>query len=183
MYKAITYIFYTILKRCTMENVFLNLEKEVFRGNVLDITCDGRGIIYNANKHYDSFIEIDYLENDLIERDTNSGYDSCVMFFSLQNYSTVLRRKQLFKDLHKMLNKNGYLYIWDVNKEKLKPWNGNIKVSLPDKSIVNLEIKNLNLLEDSTSYKVIDSIKEYFEVIEKIESNNCFKIVAKRKDD
>lgn len=166
-----------------MENVFLNLEKEVFRGNVLDITCDGKGIIYNANKHYDNAIEIDYLENDLYEKDAQNRYDSCVMFFSLRNYTTQLSRRQLFKSLYDMLNKQGYIYIWDINKEKLKAWNGNIKVALPDKSIVNLEIKNLNLLEESTSEKIIDSIKEYFNIVEKIESNNCFKIVAKRKDD
>lgn len=171
------------LKRCTMENVFVNLEKEVFRGNVLDVTSDGRGIIYNVNKHYDSFIEIDYLEKDFTGKDKNKGYDSCVMFFSLQSYPTQVKKRQLFKNLYEMLNKNGHIYIWDINKEKLKPWNGTITVALPNKSTVNLEIKNFNLLEESTSPKVIDTIKEYFDIVETIESNNCFKIVAKRKDD
>lgn len=166
-----------------MENVFLSLEKEVFKGNVLDITCDKRSIIYNVNKYYDSAIEIDYLEKELTEKELDNKYDSCVLFFSLKDYTTQLSKKQLFKTLSGMLNKRGYIYIWDINKEQMKTWIGNIKVGLPDKSMVNVEIKNLNLFEDNSAETVLECIKEYFEVVENIESNNCFKIVAKRKDD
>lgn len=166
-----------------MKSIFLNLEKEVFRGNLLDITCDGRGIIYNANKYYDSSIEIDYLESSLQENHDNIGYDSCVMFFSLHNYFTNGSKKELFRNLYNMLNKRGYIYIWDINKELFKHWSGDIKVLLPDKSIVDFKIKNLNYFEDSTPDKVINCLSEYFQVTEKVQSDNCFKIVARRKDD
>lgn len=166
-----------------MENIFLSLEKEVFRGNILDITYDSQGIIYNVNKYYDNFMEIDYLENEncMNEEKFKSYYDSCILFFSLRKYSSK-DRKKLFKQIHEHTNKMGYIYIWEIRKDLFKSYNKKINVALPDKSIVKFPISDMNLFEECTPEKVIESMQEYFEVIENINSKDCFKIVGKRKD-
>lgn len=166
-----------------MENLFLSLEKEVFRGNVLDITYNGQGIIYLVNKYYDNSIEIDYLDNDIdkIVNNTKGYYDSCVMFFSLRKYKTNFTRKRFLKKIHSMMSDDGYLYIWDIKKDLFKTWTKNIKVVLPDKTITELKINEINLLEENSPEKVINSIEDYFNVIESVNSKDYFKIVAKRK--
>ncbi len=165
-----------------MDNLFLSLEKEVFRGNVLDITYNSQGIIYSANKYYDDYIEIDYLENDIEECDLKNYYDSCIIFFSLRRYNSKSSRRKLFKRVHEMMSTDGYIYIWDIRKELFKVWMKNIKVVLPDKTIAKLQINDLNLFEEIAPEKVIESVKEYFEIVENINSKDYFKIVAKRKD-
>lgn len=165
-----------------MDNLFLSLEREVFRGNVLDITCNNQGIIYSANKYYDDYIEIDYLENDITDCNLQSHYDSCIIFFSLRRYTSKNSRRKLLKRVHEMISKDGYIYIWDIRKELFKVWVNNIKVVLPDKTIAKLQINDLNIFEEITPEKIAESVKEYFDIVENINSKDYFKIVAKRKD-
>ncbi|WP_346935253.1 hypothetical protein [Clostridium sp.] len=166
-----------------MESLFVNLEKEIFRGNILDITYGNEGIIYKANKYYDNFIEVDYLEDTPSKRFDNEGYyDSCIVFFTLNKIKSHRQKLKLFDNIYRLMKKNGYVYIWDVEKEPLKTLQKNITVSLPDKSMKNFQINLLNIFTDNTSSKIIDGLKDYFDIVEAVSSNGTFRIVGRRKD-
>ncbi|GAA0766038.1 MULTISPECIES: hypothetical protein [Clostridium] len=166
-----------------MESLFVNLEKEIFRGNILDITYGNEGIIYKANKYYDNFIDVDYLEDTPSKRFDNEGYyDSCIVFFTLNKIKSHRQKLKLFDNIYRLMKKNGYVYIWDVEKEPLKTLQKNITVSLPDKSMKNFQINLLNIFTDNTSSKIIDGLKDYFDIVEAVSSNGTFRIVGRRKD-
>lgn len=165
-----------------MESLFVSLEKEVFRGNVLDITYGNQGIIYKANKYYDNFIDVNYLENAPSKSCDNEGYyDSCIVFFTLNKIKTHRQKIKLFDNIYRLMKNNGYVYIWDVEKEPLKTLQKNITVSLPDKSMKNFQINLLNLFTDNTSSKIIDGLKNYFDIVEAVSSNGTFRIVGRKK--
>lgn len=165
-----------------MESLFVSLEKEVFRGNVLDITYGNQGIIYKANKYYDNFIDVNYLENEPSKSCDNEGYyDSCIVFFTLNKIKTHRQKIKLFDNIYRLMKNNGYVYIWDVEKEPLKTLQKNIRVSLPDKSMKNFQINLLNLFTDNTSSKIIDGLKNYFDIVEAVSSNGTFRIVGRKK--
>jgi len=69
-----------------MENLFVSLEKEVFRGNVLDVTYENEGIIYNTNKYYDNSIDVDYLESALSKESQLNSLDPYTLFSFLFAY-------------------------------------------------------------------------------------------------
>ena len=79
------------------------------------------------------------------------------------------------------MRKNGYVYIWDIEKEPLKTSQKNIKVSLPDKSMKDVQINLLDILADNTSSKIIDGLKDYFDIVEMVSSNGTFRIVGRKK--
>lgn len=165
-----------------MENLFVSLEKEVFRGNVLDISYENDGIIYNTNKYYDNFIDVDYIESALVnENQLKEHYDSCILFFSLNKIKSYKERERLFNKIFKLIRKNGYIYIWDLDKKPLQVSNINIKVSLPDKTLRNLKVNLYNVLIDNTQEKVINILKADFDIIETITSDGAFKIIGRKK--
>ncbi|MEG1255650.1 hypothetical protein [Clostridium sp.] len=165
-----------------MESLFVSLEKEVFRGNVLDITYENEGIIYNTNKYYDNFIDVDYLESALAkEGQLEEHYDSCILFFSLNKVKSNKEREHLFNKIYKSMRKNGYIYIWDIEKRPLQVSNINIRVSLPDKTLRNLKVNLYNVLSDNTPEKIINNLKDDFDIVEIITSNGIFKIVGRKK--
>lgn len=165
-----------------MNNIFISLEKEIFRGNILDVGLDNSGVIYNVYKYYDEDLDVDYLEGQQSnETLKNNYYDSCILFFSLHNIVNSKEKKRLFESINGSLKSNGYVYIWDVDKKPLKLFKGNIKVSLPDKSLKDFKINCYNPFTNNSKEKIINVLKEFFEVLDIKHSDNIFSIVCKKR--
>ena len=161
---------------------FLSLEKEVFRGNILDIGLENNGIIYNVYKFYDEDIDVDYLEgvsNTEILKPNN--YDTCIFFFSLNSMSTLKQKKKLFKEINDYLRNNAYIYIWDIDKKPLKTKTTNIRVVLPDKSIKDIKVNCKNPFTNNSKDKIIDMLQEFFDVLQIKHSNDIFSIICQKK--
>jgi len=45
----------------------------------------------------------------------------------------------------------------------------------------NFQINLLNLFTDNTSSKIIDGLKNYFDIVEAVSSNGTFRIVGRKK--
>lgn len=166
-----------------MEKLFISLEKEVFKGNILDFTYKSDSVIYNSNKFYDNFIELDYVDAEIKNNaDHNNLYDSCILFFILNKLRTTKSRKKLFHMINKVLKENGYIYIWDIEKKPLKAVNKRIVVGLPDKTVSKLQIKSFNFISKCNSNSIIEELKEHFIIEEKVQSQGAFKLVCRRKD-
>lgn len=165
-----------------MNNIFVSLEKEVFRGNILDVGLDNNGVIYNVYKYYDEDLDVDYLEGRENTGSMKSDYyDSCILFFSLHNIVNGREKKKLFEHISDCLRNNGYVYIWDIDKKPLQTFRGNIKVSLPDKTLKDFKINCLNPFTNNSKEKIIHVLKEFFEVLDIKHSDNIFSIVCKKR--
>ncbi|MBP2023167.1 hypothetical protein J2Z44_003002 [Clostridium punense] len=165
-----------------MNNIFVSLEKEVFRGNILDVGLDNNGVIYNVYKYYDEDLDVDYLEGRENTGSMKSDYyDSCILFFSLHNIVNGREKKKLFEHISDCLRNNGYVYIWDIDKKPLQTFRGNIKVSLPDKTLKDFKINCLNPFTNNSKEKIINVLKEFFEVLDIKHSDNIFSIVCKKR--
>ncbi|MPM29216.1 hypothetical protein SDC9_75756 [bioreactor metagenome] len=165
-----------------MNNIFVSLEKEVFRGNILDVGLDNNGVIYNVYKYHDEDLDVDYLEGRENTRSMRSDYyDSCILFFSLHNIVNGREKKKLFEHISECLKNNGYVYIWDIDKKPLQTFRGNIKVSLPDKTLKDFKINCLNPFTNNSKEKIINVLKEFFEVLDIKYSDNIFSIVCKKR--
>lgn len=166
-----------------MEKLFISLEKEVFKGNVLDFTYKSESIIYNSNKFYDNYIELDYVDAEIKDdAEHNNLYDSCILFFILNKLTCSRSRKNLFNMIDKVLKDNGYIYIWDIEKKPLRKVNQSIVVGLPDKTVSKFQIKSFNFISKCDSNSIIEELKDHFVIEEKVQSRGAFKLVCRRKD-
>ncbi|MBZ9688369.1 class I SAM-dependent methyltransferase [Clostridium estertheticum] len=160
--------------------VFINLEKEIFKGNLLDIGFSNHGIIYNICKQYiDDSNSVEYIE-EKIKIDEGS-YDTCVMFLTLSDMKFTQSRKKMIKDVYKFLKEDGLLYIWDIDKGFAKTFNSRINILLPDKSTKEINLTDLNLFKNSSKENTIKILQPYFEIITKKSSDNIYYMICKRR--
>jgi hypothetical protein len=82
------------------KEIFINMQHEIFTGNILDIGMDNYGIIYNLYKQYNEEAAIDYVngkdEKIYIEK---GDYDSCVMLFSLNKLDSSMQSQCYYDSL------------------------------------------------------------------------------------
>lgn len=142
------------------------LEKEIFKGNLLDIGLENHGIIYNAYKQLNAEISVDYVEGKESENIKEGHYDSCVLLFSISKISYRKNKLRLFEEINGFLKENGALYIWDIDKGKNKIWNSKIKIETPDNRVKEITIKENNFFKDCSKEGVLKLLNRYFEVID-----------------
>lgn len=164
------------------KEIFISLEKEVFRGNVLDIGLQNHGIVYNIFKQYNDDSNVEYLcGKEEKEQICVNFYDSCILFFSLSSLWSKKRRKEIISDINKYLNNDGILYLWDIDKAYGKIFNCRLKVGIPQSKIRQLELKEFNILKDVSKENVLKLIENYFDILDFKSSDGIYYIRAKKK--
>lgn len=166
----------------TTNGIFINMQHEIFKGNVLDIGLDSYGIIYSIYKQYNDEAAIDYIdgaeEKSFIEKES---YDSCVMFFSLNNLWSKFNKKNLIKDIYSFLKEDGEINIWDIDKGYIKTINTKIKVLLPENKTKEINITDFNVLKDCSLSSVKKLLNEYFEIIDLKCTDNIYYIKGRKR--
>ncbi|MCO6062620.1 hypothetical protein NG726_38985, partial [Pseudomonas sp. MOB-449] len=71
-------------------------------------------------------------------------YDLCILLFSFSTIWSQVRRKMIIEKIHRCLNKDGLLYIWDIDKKIGKIFNGDIKILIPGKRLKKIKIRDFN---------------------------------------
>lgn len=165
------------------KEAFINLEKEIFKGDLLDIGFSNHGIIYNIYKQYiDDSSSVDYIEGkqakDTIEEES---YDTCALFLTLSEIKLPSNKKQLIKDIYRFLKTEGLLYIWDIDKDFIKVFDSKIKILLPDKSTKEIHLRNFNIFNNSSKENTMKMLQPYFEVLTTSSSDNIYYMVCKKK--
>lgn len=165
-----------------MEKVFINFEREIFKGNVLDVGLKNYGIIYDVCKKNDEAIDIDYVEGkDEKKYIGKNAYDSCVAFFALKDLTLDSAKKKFFKDMHDFMKDDGIMYLWDIDKSVFRTFRGKFKVALPDVKVKEIEINDFNILSDNSCDKICSIMGSYFDIKEIKRSNNVYYIKAQKK--
>ncbi|NMM62773.1 class I SAM-dependent methyltransferase [Clostridium sp. P21] len=165
------------------KEIYLNMKNEIFKGNVLDIGFENSGIIYNICKEENEEINIDYVTGK--EEETNirdNFYDICILFFSFSSIWFKMNKKSFIKDIYNYLNKEGILYVWDIDKGYKKIFNGNINVTTPGDKVKKIKIRDLNIFKDNSKDNTVKILENYFNVIEGTVSDGVYYIKAKKKD-
>ena len=165
------------------KEVFINLEKEIFKGNLLDIGFSNHGIIYNIYKEYiDDTSSVDYIEGKDEKIGIEEGtYDVCALFFTLSDIKLTYSKSKLIGDIYKFLKADGLLYIWDIDKGFAKSFNSEIKIVLPDKSTKQIHLLDLNIFKNSSKENTMKILKPYFKVITLKNSDNVYYMVCKKR--
>lgn len=156
-----------------LKEVFINLENNKFHGEVLDV-----GIIDNT---IIKELCLDKIQSERVVykgKNIRRSIDTSVLFFSLSLLSTNIFKHRMVKTIHKNMNSNAEIYIWDINKPRNKIFRKNIKMLLPNKTIKNLKVNNLNLINDNSVENITDLISKFFEIKEIRSSDDVFFIRA-----
>lgn len=166
------------MKNC----IFINLEKENIKGNVLDVGFTNYGIVYPLFKEGEDEISVDYVEGkDEYEKIEKNFYDSCVVFFSLGEIWSKHKRKKIIYDLTKYIKNDGIFYLWDVDKNWGKICYKKIEVTLPSKQSKQVIIKDYNIFKSRSFCNGKKLIEKYFEIIDYKYSDNIYCIKGKKR--
>lgn len=165
------------------KEAFINLEKQIFKGDLLDIGFSNQGIVYSIYKHHtDEYSDVEYIEgeNEKIRINKNA-YDSCALFFTFSDIKFTHNKNKLIQDIYGFLKSDGILYIWDIDKGFAKSFNSKIKILLPDKSTKEIFIKDLNILKDNSKENTMKILEPYFEILTIKSSDDIYYMECKRR--
>ncbi|NEZ92507.1 class I SAM-dependent methyltransferase [Clostridium botulinum] len=165
-----------------IKEIVINMENEIFRGNLLDVGTDNYGIIYNIYKQYNEDSNLEYINGAEEKENIKEGYyDNCILLFSFSNIFFKKNRMNLIQDIYKYLKERGNVYIWDIDKKIKETFNGKIKILLPGEKVKNISIKDLNVLKDSSIDTTIKLLDPYFEIKDLKSSDGVYYIKGKKK--
>ncbi|MCR1974108.1 class I SAM-dependent methyltransferase [Clostridium sporogenes] len=165
-----------------INEIVINMENEIFRGNLLDVGTDNYGIIYNIYKQYNEDSNLEYINGAEEKENIKEGYyDNCILLFSFSNIFFKKNRMSLIRDIYRYLKEGGNVYIWDIDKKLKETFNGKIKILLPGEKVKNISIKDLNLLKDSSIDTTIKLLDPYFEIKDLKSSDGVYYIKGKKR--
>jgi hypothetical protein len=164
------------------KEIFINLEKEIFRGNILDVGLDNYGVVYNIYKQYHDNVNVEYISGkEEVESLKEEFYDSCILFFSFSSIWLRINKRKFIRDIYRYLNKDGLLYIWDIDKGYTKVFNATVKIVIPEGKLRQIKLRDLNVFKDTSKQNTIKMLEEYFNIIDVKSSDGIYYIKARKK--
>lgn len=158
------------------------MEHEIFRGNVLDIGLDNYGIIYNIYKEFNDNVTVEYIsgkeEEENIKED---GYNSCILLFSFSKLWFKFKKRNFIKDIYRYLEKDGLLYIWDIDKGYRKIFDANIKILVPGKKLKKIRVRDFNIFKNNSKENTLKLLENYFEILDLKASDGIYYVKARKK--
>lgn len=150
-----------------IETIEINIDQEIFEGELLDIGFDNNGILYNGYKHFNEEVDVEYIngkeEKDLIE---NNFYDNCTLMFVLSNINFKKSKEKLFEEVKKYSKRDGYIYIWDIDKGFKEWFNNRIIVKLPNNVQRDFCVRNFNILNDNSQESTVKILEKYYDILD-----------------
>ncbi|CAB1245464.1 class I SAM-dependent methyltransferase [Clostridium sp. WLY-B-L2] len=163
-------------------NIFINMENEIFKGNLLDVGLDNQGIVYNVYKQFNDNINVEYISGkDERKNIMEDYYDNCILLFSFDKLCFNFKKKNFIMNIHRYLNKNGFLHIWDIDKGYNKIFCGDIKIAVPGGKLKKIKIRDFNILKNSSKENTLKLLEDYFKVLDFRNSDGIYYIKAKKK--
>ena len=164
------------------KEIFISLEKEIFRGNILDVGLDNYGVVYNIYKQYHDNVNVEYISGkEEVGSLKEEFYDSCILFFSFSSIWLRINKRKFIRDIYRYLNKDGLLYIWDIDKGYRKVFNATVKIVIPEGKLRQIKLRDLNVFKDTSKQNTIKLLEEYFNIIDMKSSDGIYYIKARKK--
>lgn len=164
------------------KEVIINMRDKRFKGDVLDVGMDNYGIVYHMCKNTNDEISVDYIDSSIegITMDQHM-YDTAVLFFTLSKVFLDITKRKLLEKVWEYLKDNGEILIWDLDKSSWQHVNLNVKILMPGDESKVINIKDFNVLKDSSKEYTVDILEPLFEIIECNDSDNIYYIRGRKK--
>lgn len=158
----------------------INIAEEIFEGNLLDIGFNNNGILYNGYKYFNNEFDVEYIngseEKDLVEK---GFYDNCTLMFVLSNIYFKRYKEKLFKEVKQYIKKDGYLYIWDIDKDFKKCFSNKVIMKLPNNVQRDFYVRNFNILKDNSQEATVKILEKYYDILDIKNEFGVYLIIAK----
>lgn len=148
------------------KSIYVVLSEEIFQGNLLDIGMENYGIMYDAYKQFNDEISIDYINSKEESSIREDYYDKCILLFSFSKIKLRKNKFKLIREIHRYLKVGGSLYIWDIDKGYNEIYNFSVKIETPNKKLKEINIRDFNILKDSSIINTMKLLDCNFEVID-----------------
>ncbi|MGL4655589.1 MAG: hypothetical protein ACRCWM_06885 [Sarcina sp.] len=163
--------------RISPKRTVVNLKYIDLKGDLLDVSLEETGVIYNLIKSRNSDdISLSCLNN-LDNKDEQ--FDCCTMFFSLGKLNRI-DSKVLIEDIEKLIRKDGCLYIWDRIKMKNEIIRDNIFVKMPDDTEKKFQLMNFNPFYEFNYTRCEELLQNKFLIKETLIWDNVIYIKAEK---
>ncbi|MGG7178648.1 hypothetical protein ACQPU1_13690 [Clostridium paraputrificum] len=148
------------------KTLIINMNDVHIEGDILDLSGENTGVIYNMSKEVEEEVAIDYVSEESKYELKERKYDACTFFFNLNNIWGGRRKESIIREVSSYLKEEGSIYIWDVNKERGKIIDNKVKVLLPNEKVKEVEFKNYNPLITCTFEEVKKILEKYYKIEE-----------------
>ena len=155
------------------KTLVINMKDIVIEGDILDVAGDITGII-------DDEISVDYVDGENKNLLKHRKYGACTFFFNLNKVWGSRKKERIIKEISQYLNKDGDIYVWDINKERGKIIDNKVKVILPNEKVKEIEFKNYNPLLTCSFEEVKKILEKYCKIEETKVWEDIFFIKAKK---
>ena len=162
------------------KTLVINMKDIVIEGDILDVAGDTTGIIYNISKEIDDEISVDYVDGENKNLLKHRKYGACTFFLNLNKVWGSRKKERIIKEISQYLNKDGDIYVWDINKERGKIIDNKVKVILPNEKVKEIEFKNYNPLLTCSFEEVKKILEKYCKIEETKVWEDIFFIKAKK---
>ncbi|SHE51639.1 hypothetical protein [Clostridium fallax] len=158
----------------------IDLSNIKINGDILDIGEENYGIIYTLSKTFDDEVCVDYYEGIESPKDKEK-FDNGILFFNLSKFGILGGRDKLIKQIYDLIIHDGYLYIWDYEKEFKEIVSTKITVNLPREDKKEFLYKDFNFLNKFKMEDAVKLIEKYFFIEEIKVCDKIYFIKGKRK--
>ncbi|MGL4761329.1 MAG: hypothetical protein ACRC6T_11300 [Sarcina sp.] len=163
--------------RISPKRTVVNLKYIDLKGDLLDVSLDEAGVIYNLIKSKNKEeVNLSYLHE---AKDTKEKFDCATIFFSLGKLGKV-DSKLLIEDISKLIKSEGELYLWDRIKAKNEIIRDNILVKMPDETERKFQLMNLNPFYEFNYSRCVEFLENEFLIEESLIWDNVIYIKAKK---
>lgn len=149
------------------KTLIVNMDDVNIEGDILDVTYNNTGVIYDISKEIQSEISVDYVDKNTKYLLKGQKYDACTFFFNLNNIFGNKKRKVLIKLITNYIKEGGKIYLWDVNKNIGRIVNNKVRIILPNNKIKEGRIKNKNIFNKCDGDEISDIIGKYYNIDKK----------------
>ncbi|MBD7909949.1 MULTISPECIES: hypothetical protein [Clostridium] len=163
------------------KKILINLNNVHIEGDILDVSRENSGIIYNISKDAEEEVSVDYVDLDSRKILNRRTYDACTFFFNLNNILGGRKKESLIKEICGYLKEEGVIYIWDINKERGGFCDYNVNAVLPNGSVKEVVLKNYNPLITCKFEEIKKILEKYSEIEETKLWEDIFFIKAVKK--
>ncbi|MFL0196333.1 class I SAM-dependent methyltransferase [Clostridium sp. WILCCON 0269] len=164
------------------KTIFINMENQIFRGNLLDVGLENQGIVYNIYKEFNDDVNIEYINGKEEEKNIKENYyHNCILLFSLNKLWFNFKKKNFIEDIYRYLKEDGLLHIWDIDKGYSKIFNGYVKILVPGGEIKKIRIMDFNILKNNSKQNTLKLLDKYFKILDLKNSDGLYYIKAQKK--
>ncbi|WP_297629794.1 hypothetical protein [uncultured Clostridium sp.] len=137
------------------KTLMVNLSGFKIEGDIIDFSLEEFSLLdCNSNEEQNEKCSEIALTNE------EELYDSGIIFFNLNKIWNPIKREDILNDMMGKIKKDGYIYIWDLNKSFGEVVDVELKVLCPDGKFKNVNLKTNNIFSSLSIEEIEKSLEK-----------------------